>query len=341
MTSTPLHVKTSIILPVHNADSTIAECLDSICQQSLPDFELLVIDDGSTDQSITIIRDYQQSDHRIRLIEAGRVGLVKALNLGIEHTSGEYIARMDADDRMYSTRLEKQQQYLDSHPDTGLISCKARLFPETEIKRGYQEYMLWQNQCLTSEEIARQIFIESPFAHPSVMIRRSALNKVGGYRQGNFPEDYELWLRLHSLGIKMAKLNETLLDWRESPNRTSRIDPRYRQQAFDQLRATYLVNNDVIPKNRPLVFWGAGRKTRKRIQLLLDNGYDVSAWVDIDKNKIGKTIQGAPVHDHYWLEQEPKPFVLSYVNNHGARKLIIDALEKMGYQSETDYLIVG
>lgn len=336
-----MHLKTSIILPVHNADITIKECLDSIRQQSLPDYELLVIDDGSSDQSSTIVKDYQQSDHRVRLLQAGRVGLVGALNLGIEHSTGDYIARMDADDRMHSLRIEKQQRFLDDHPGIGLISCKTRLFPEAEIKRGYQEYILWQDQCLSCEDVVKHIFVESPFAHPSVMLRRSALEKAGGYRQGNFPEDYELWLRMHTKGIKMAKLDETLLDWRESPNRTSRVDPRYSKQAFDQLRAIYLSSSRMIPENRPLVFWGAGAVTRQRVQLLLDKDYEVSAWIDVDPKKIGNMIQGAQVHDPSWLKQQPKPFVLSYVNNYGARKLIIEALEKMNYQSGTDYLLVG
>ncbi len=334
-------IKTSIILPVHNAANTLVECLESIRLQTLTEYELLIIDDGSSDQSTTIIKNYQQSDQRIRLLRAGRVGLVTALNLGIENTSGEYIARMDADDRMHATRLLKQQQFLDNHPEIGLVSCKTRLFPQSEIKRGYQEYILWQDQCLSVEDIAKHIYVESPFAHPSVMLRRTAIEKAGAYRQGDFPEDYELWLRLHQHGIHMAKLDETLLDWRESPDRTSRTDPRYSKKAFDQLRATYLRDNKAIPENRPLVFWGAGRSTRQRVQLLLNQGYQAYAWIDVDRNKIGNSIQGVRVYDPSWLKQHPKPFVLSYVNNYGARELITDALEKMDYQAGIDYLLVG
>ncbi len=332
---------TSIVLPVHNAAATLAECLDSIQAQTLQELELLIIDDGSDDHSARIISNYQSNDQRIRLIQPGRIGLVNALNLGLKHSSGQYIARMDADDRMHAQRLQKQQHYLDTHIDVGLVSCKTQLFPEAEIKRGYQEYIRWQDQCLSHEDIARQLFVESPFAHPSVMFRRTAVEKSGGYRQGDFPEDYELWLRLHAHGIKMVKLNETLLDWRESPNRTSRIDPRYSKQAFDQLRASYLADSNVIPTNRALVFWGAGRVTRQRVQLLLDKGYQPSAWIDVDPNKIGNSIQGVPVHDPAWLQQDPKPFVLNYVNNYGARDLITNALQQMGYKSGQDYLMVG
>jgi len=331
----------SIVLPVHNAESTLAECLDSISAQTLGRYELIVIDDGSSDNSAAIIQRYQKTDNRIQLVQPGRIGLVESLNLGIKTARTRTIARMDADDIMHPDRLGKQMSYLATNPDVGLVSCLVRLFPDHIIKKGYQEYIQWQNSVTTPEQIATQIYVESPFAHPSVMFRKSIIGALGGYRYGDFPEDYELWLRMISNGIRMTKLDEVLLEWRDSAQRASRTDPRYLKLSFDRLRAEFLGRDERIPKNRPLVYWGAGRKTRQRAQLLIEKGFPVCAWIDIDPNKIGNRINGIPVHPPQWLEQETRPFVLNYVNNYGAREVIAKHLRGFGYKQNQDYLMVG
>jgi cellulose synthase/poly-beta-1,6-N-acetylglucosamine synthase-like glycosyltransferase len=200
----------------------------------------------------------------------------------------------------------------------------------------------WQNQCLSPGQIADHIYLESPLPHPSVMFRRRWIERVGGYRDGRFPEDYELWLRLHAAGCPMAKLPEVLLEWREGPERTSRRDPRYAREAFDRLRAEYLARDPrLLGRRGELVIWGAGRKTRKRCRQLLERGFAVQAWVDIDPRKIGNRLQGVPVVSPDWLRRRPRPFVLCYVSNHGARELIGRELHAMGYRRGRDYLAVG
>lgn len=200
--------------------------------------------------------------------------------------------------------------------------------------------MRWQNACLTPEQIATEIYVESPFVHPSVMFRRSHVLELGGYRPGDFPEDYDLWLRLHRAGRIMGKLPEILLDWRESPQRLSRTDPRCSRQAFDRLRARYLATDPRL-KDRPLAFWGAGKSTRQRARHLMDLGYRPTAWIDIDPRKIGNRIDGIPVVPPAWLRQPGKPFVLGYVARHGAREIISTRLIGMSYRQGQDWLMVG
>jgi len=131
-----------------------------------------------------------------------------------------------------------------------------------------------------------------------------------------------------------------LLDWRESEGRLSRTDPRCSRQAFDRLRAAYLARDPRL-RNRPLAFWGAGRKTRRRCNLLIERGFTPIAWVDIDPRKIGNRLRGVPVVPPEWLAHDEQPFVLSYVANHGAREDITLRLEGMGYRRGVDYLMVG
>jgi glycosyltransferase involved in cell wall biosynthesis len=332
----------SIIMPFRNAADTLPACLGSIARQTLGDFELLAIDDGSTDSSAALVRARAADDARVHLLEPGRVGLVAALNLGVEQARAPLLARMDADDLMHPGRLGLQQAYLEANPSVALVASQVAPFPRRLVRAGYQEYVRWQNSCLTPEQIAAAIYIESPLAHPSVVLRRAALEATGGaYADGPFPEDYELWLRLHRAGLPMAKLPRVLLAWRESPGRASRVDPRYRREAFDELRARFLAEEPRLRQGRDLVYWGAGRPTRLRARRLIDRGFPPTAWLDIDPAKIGHVVWGAPVRPPEWLDRRPRPFVLVYLTAHGARQYAEERLAGWGYLPGEDYLCVG
>ena len=332
-------LKVSVLMPVFNAEETLAECLDSIFQQSLADFEIVAVNDFSTDRSVEILKSY--NDPRLHVVDNQDKGIVSALNTGLKRCRSDYVARMDADDVMYARRLEKQFDVLSNKPGITLCATQAKKFPEEIIKAGYVEYMRWQNACLSRQDIQNQIYIESPFAHPSVMFRKSRLIELGAYKDGEFPEDYELWLRLFHAGESMMKLDEVLLDWRESDSRLSRTSSRYSEAAFEKLRAEYLAKDKRL-QNRKIVFWGAGRKTRRRTQYLIDQGVSPAAWLDIDSKKVGNEYHGVKTFFPDWLkQQENKPFVLNYVRNHGARDFCRKFLDEAGYVMGEDYLDVA
>ncbi len=178
-----------------------------------------MINDHSSDESEQIVTHYRKRDKRLRVLAPSQRGLVAALNFGLQAAKGKFIARMDADDRMHPDRLRQQVEALEMHTSWSLVACQVHLFPEQNIQAGYQEYIRWQNQCLTPTDIDADIYLESPFVHPSVTYRRADILELGGYREGNFAEDYDLWLRMHHAGLSMAKLPEILLDWRDSARR--------------------------------------------------------------------------------------------------------------------------
>lgn len=332
----------SVVMPLRDAAATLPACLASVARQSWADYELLAIDDGSTDASPELVAAAARADGRIRLLRPGRVGLVAALNLGLAEARAPLVARMDADDLMHPDRLGLQRDHLDANPELALVASRVALFPRRLVRAGYAEYLRWQNGVLSPQEVAANIYVEAPFAHPSVMLRRDAVLAFGGYHDGPFPEDYELWLRMHAAGLPMAKHPRVLLAWRESPTRASRVDPRYARAAFDELRATFLARDPQLAQGRPLVYWGAGRPTRLRARRLIDRGFPPAAWVDIDPRKLGQTVWGAPVRPRQWLAGlSPRPFVLVYVTNHGAHALIAGWLGAMGYTAGADYLFVG
>jgi cellulose synthase/poly-beta-1,6-N-acetylglucosamine synthase-like glycosyltransferase len=337
-----LRPRVSILLPCRNASATIDECVGSIVSQSLRDFEVVAIDDQSTDDTRLKLREIARQDSRFRVFCSPRPGLVPSLNFGLERATSDCIARMDADDRMHPRRLELQHRYLEDNVQVSALGSRVKVFSEDGVTEGLRAYLLWLNGCISEEAIARDIYLESPLAHPSVMFRRKAIIDAGGYREGPFPEDYDLWLRLVANGKVLSKLPQTLLEWRDSPARTSRRNPRYSREAFDRLRAEYLQQDPRLLRHRDnLVIWGAGRTTRKRVRHLLDAGFRPLAWVDIDPRKIGNLIDGVPVVDPLWLASAGRPFVLSYVAVHGARECIEGELDRLGYRKGRDYLHVG
>jgi glycosyltransferase involved in cell wall biosynthesis/Tfp pilus assembly protein PilF len=271
----------SIVLPFRNAARDLEECLASIASQTLDEYELVAIDDGSDDTSAEMIRTVAERDGRIILLSPGRCGLVAALNLGVAAARAPLIARMDADDVMLPSRLEKQCAFLRANREIDVVGSQVEIFPTATLLAGYREYLRWQNGRLTPDEIDADLYVESPFAHPSVMIRRDALERAGGYLDGDFPEDYELWLRMAHAGCRMAKVGEVLLRWRDDPSRTSRTDPRYARDAFDRLRARYLAADRRVAAAREIVFWGAGRPTRRRAAHAMALGVSPSAWSEI------------------------------------------------------------
>lgn len=339
MSATPPLV--SVLLPFYNAAATLDETLHSIRQQTFTHFELIAVDDGSADASAAIVRAHAGDDARIHLLQPGRQGVVGAMNSALAAARAAIAARMDADDLMVPERLELQYRMLCDQPQLAAVGSQVQLFPAELVQGGFHEYIRWQNACLTPHDIADEIYVELPIANPSLMFRRDVVLALGGYRDGPFPEDYDMLLRLHHAGHAMAKVAQVLLHWRESTGRLTRTDARYSRDAFARLRSDYLARDPRLHSGRPLVICGAGRRTRQRAQLLLEHGFRPVAWIDIDPRKIGNSVQGVPVHAPQWLDQEDKPFVLSYVTNHGARDIIAAQLQGMGYLRGRDYLMVG
>ena len=333
----------SVLLPFRDAAATLDTCLASIRVQTWTDFEVLCIDDGSRDGGDAIAATHASEDPRFRLLRAPASGLVAALNFGLRQARAPLVARMDGDDLMHPRRLELQQAAMTADTDLTVLGSRVRAFPAAALSDGFRAYVDWQNTCVTEQDIAADLYLEAPLAHPSVMYRPERIIAAGGYRDGPFPEDYELWLRLHRLGHRMGKLPRPLLRWRDHPGRLTRLDPRYAREAFDRLRAEHLAADARLAAHRErLVIWGAGRRTRRRVAHLLAHGFQPMAWIDIDPRKLGNRIGGVPVVPPDWLRgRAPRPFVLCYVASHGARPCIDAELERLDFRKGADYLHVG
>ena len=200
--------KVSILLCVYNAASTLQEAVDSILAQSFGDFELIIVDDGSIDGSAELLAAYRDADKRVSVVTQRNVGMVGALNRGLAACGGDYIARMDHDDRAWPDRLAHQIAYLDANPAVVAVGGQVRIIDATGKTRRLGQYPVG---CSAVRNI---LSVSSPFAHPAVMMRRHGLLSVGGYRSAfEYAEDYDLWLRLSEIG-QLDNLPEIVLDYR-------------------------------------------------------------------------------------------------------------------------------
>ncbi len=329
-------MKVSVVMPVYNAESTVIQALNSLRAQTIPNLEIIVVNDGSTDGTLNLL--HRQKD--IELLDHSHRGIAPALNDGLAAASGDYIARMDADDLCHPARLELQASFLDVYSDVGLVGCRVAFGGDRERQAGYATYVDWINGLLSPSDIMLNRFIESPFAHPSVMFRRELFETFGAYRDGPYPEDYELWLRWMANGVKMAKVDEELLTWSDPPDRLSRTDSRYSIDAFYRIKAEYL--SMWLAKNNPhhpsVIIWGAGRITRKRAAVLKEFGIRVTRYIDLKP----RTLEcGTPVIHHDEIPDPKECFVLSMVGNRGARGKIRTFLQGRDFSEGKNFIFAS
>lgn len=331
----------SVLIPVYNAESTLPHALESIRRQTLTDWECLLVDDGSTDGSAALCERCQALDPRFRLLRRPREGIVGALNAGLDAAAGKLLARMDADDLSHRDRLRQQVELLAARPDLDLVGCRVRCFPRTQVLAGMRHYEGWLNSLVEPEELRRDMFVESPFAHPSVMARTHVLRDAGGYQDHGWPEDYDLWLRLYVRGCRFAKVPKTLLYWREHPARLSRTHAAYSLRAFRRAKVHYLRQSFLKGQTRVQI-WGAGRGGRLWGTELQQAGISLDRYLDIDPRKIGGSLRRAPVVAFQALETDRRPFpILVCVGGWTARYEIRRELDRMGYRETVDYLCVA
>jgi glycosyltransferase involved in cell wall biosynthesis len=321
--------KVSILMPCFNATATLDETCESIQVQSYGDFEVIAVDDGSTDATSDVLARWAAKDSRFKPLYLEHGGIIPTLNKGFEACRGEYIARMDADDLMCPGRLAKQAAALDDHPEVSLVSSLVEGFPKKKLREGFRIYIEWLNTLRAHEDICREMFVESPLCHPSVMLRNQTLLEMEGYQENGWPEDYDLWMRMYLAGYRFAKLPEVLLEWREHPQRLTRTDSRYSVENFIRAKAHYLPRGPLKDRDA-VILWGAGMMGRRTSKHLMREGVPLVAFIDIDPKKIGSTLRGLPIipPDELadWWGRYKRPALLAAVGARGARQLIRERL---------------
>ncbi len=333
----------SVLLPVRDAASTLAAAIRSIQAQHFGNFELLVLDDGSTDGSLELATSLAAGAQRIIPVPLPPRGIAATLNSGLELARGKYIARMDADDLCHPLRLGLQARFLETHPRVGLVSCLVGFGGDRSQAGGYARHVDFVNSLVSHRDMALHRFRESPLAHPSVLFRRELPQDFGGYAEGPFPEDYELWLRWFEAGLRFAKVRQELLVWNDSPGRLSRVHPNYEVERFHRIKAGYLARHlfRINPFHPEVILFGAGRESRKRAGLLQEHSIKISAYLDLDPRKVGNRINGCPVLHRDSLPAPGAAFGLSFLAGHGAAEALARYLASRGWVMGRHFLLAA
>lgn len=247
----------SVVMPVYNAENYLKESIDSILNQTYKDFKFIIIDDGSTDNSLDIIKRYSEIDNRIRYITRENKGLVYTLNEGIKESESEYIARMDADDICNLKRFEKEIEFLDRNKEYGMVASFVNIFGNAysndenfklEVKHNNENFELLDLLCGISY-----------ICHPSVMVKRELFDLYGCYREEyKYSEDLELWIRFMINGVKIKNLPYKLINYRKNIGSKTNVEQkligndiiRMRLEAVNQI-------NSLKGKDFSYLIWGA------------------------------------------------------------------------------------
>jgi len=234
----------SIILPAYNSAAFIKDAIDSVLNQTLTDFEFIIINDGSTDNTDALIKNY--TDPRINyIINQQNQGLIATLNRGIQIAKGEYIARMDADDICLPDRLAIQKQWLDAHPKTAVVATLVEFIDEKNTIKGHWKL---DKETITAAAIKKTLPIENCIAHPSIMGRKSLLLHYPYDTKQKHIEDYDLWLRLVADGQIIEKVPQVLLQYRVHSTSVTNTQLRkdnffYKHMSFKKRYITTRIRN--------------------------------------------------------------------------------------------------
>lgn len=209
----------SVIMPVYNAGKFLLPAIDSILQQSFTDFEFLICDDCSSDGSGDVLSRAANRDPRIKLLRNEKnSGITFTLNKLIAHASTPLLARMDADDMAFPERLALQFKFMQNHPDVAVAGGQLAIIGEENESLGSRIYPA------AFADIRKVLLCQNPLAHPTVMMRKSAVENLGGYIDQTGCEDYYLWLRMVENGFELANLPEKLLHYRLNANQIKQRD---------------------------------------------------------------------------------------------------------------------
>jgi hypothetical protein len=332
--------RVAVLLPARDAAATLRAAAVSVLRGTFRDLALVVVDDGSSDATAEVAERLAGRDARVRVVRGPGEGIARALNRGLAAVDAALVARMDADDVAWPRRLALQVEALEADPSLAAAGSRVRLFPGALVRDGMRRYAAWLNSLTTPALVARDLFVEAPLVHPAALLRRGPLEAAGGWRDGPFPEDYDLWLRLAAAGGRLTNLPATLLDWRESAGRLTRTDRRYALPRHVALKCAALAAGPLAGV-REVALWGAGETGRAFCDALAAEGVRVATFVEVDRRKIGRTIRGARVVSWEAVDGVRGLPLLVAVGAPGARDLIRAELVRRGFEEMRDFRCVA
>ena len=334
-------------MPVRNEASLLPGCLKDILFQTLTEIELVIVDDGSTDKTAEVLKEASKRDHRIRVINTNPNGIISALNTGLAECNGQYIARMDADDRMDKTRLEKQLKLMKSNPELELSGCRIGGFTNSGmISQSIEKYQSWSNSLISHQQIEYDLFAECPIAHPTFFATRQLFNKLGGYSINPWAEDYDFILRAYKAGAKLAKHPEKLVQKYHASGRLSRVEAIYKRPAMFEAKAHYMLEFGLLKNRLGVLIAGSGPTGRQVAESFEKRGVKILGYVDNRPGPPDRKVKSRPAWGFRdlppaeFLEKFRDALILLAIGDSKGQRAFAKLLRKHGFIENSDFIRV-
>ncbi len=325
----------SILIPFKNTERFLYDCLDSVCSQTYKNWEILAVNDQSTDASKRLVESLSAKEGRIKLINNSGKGIIEALRTAYGKSNGQLITRMDSDDIMAPNKLRTMVDALLKHGKGRLAIGQVKYFSDQSIGDGYARYEKWLNSLTETGSNYSEIYKECVIPSPCWMVFREDLNACGAFTPDRYPEDYDLAFRFYEMGLKCIPCNQVLHHWRDYDTRTSRTSEHYAQNYFLDIKLHYFLKLDYNP-NRPLTVWGAGKKGKEIVKGLQKKNIPFE-WLCDNPKKIGQEIYGKEMLHYSKLEALENSQSIITVANEEAQTIIKGYFRKLRQKHMLDY----
>lgn len=326
----------SIIMAVKDTEPYLYECLDSILNQSYQNWELIAINDHSSDRTPEILAEYEQKDPRVRVFHSKRHKLIPTLKEGYKHANGALINRMDSDDKMPFDKLEVLVREWSKYGKGTIIAGGTEHFvDEGEVGDGFRRYEKWLNQVAKNSTHYQEIYQECVIPSHSWILHKEDLDSVGAFDPEVYPEDYDLCFRFYRAGLKVVGIDKVLHFWRDRSDRISRTWEEYKDNRYFGIKLPYFYELD-RDMSRPLVLWGAGRNGKDLAKLILEKESEFH-WVCDNERKIGKDVYGIRMQSFDLIPLLENPQIIIVVASPSDKMDIRDQLSKWGKEPARDF----
>ena len=326
----------SIIMAAKDTEPYLHDCIDSIINQTYHNWELIAVNDHSSDRTPQILDEYAEKDARVRVFHSSDHKLIPALQEGYKHVRGTLLNRMDSDDKMPDYKLEVLvDQWLKYGKGTVIAGGTEHFVDHGEVGNGFRRYEQWLNKVARNSQHKEEIYTECVIPSHSWLMHKDDFDTVGAFDSEIYPEDYDLCFRIYEKGLKIIGIDKVLHYWRDRSNRISRTWDCYKDNRyFDlKLRNFYKLDRDLT---RPLVLWGAGNNG-KDLAKLLNEKRDTFHWTCDNQKKIGKHIYDVLMEDFQVIPDLDRPQILIAVTSPTEKAAIRKQLELWKKKPIQDY----
>ena len=326
----------SIIMAVKDTAPYLHDCIDSIIAQTYENWELIAVNDHSSDETPSILKEYSKKDPRIKYFDSNRPKLIPTLQVAYAEVSGELINRMDSDDRMPDYKLEVLVHEWQKYGKGIVIAGGTEHFvDEGEVGDGFLKYERWLNEVARTGSHYKEIYRECVIPSHCWIIHKEDFDLVDAFNPLIYPEDYDLCFRFYRHKLNIVGIDKILHHWRDRSNRISRTWDEYKDNRYFDMKVRFFCELD-RDYSRPLVLWGAGRNGKDMAKLLIAQG-DFFHWVCDNERKIGKDIYDVRMQHFDSIKELDNPQVIIVVSSPDGKIEIQDQLNAFGKKVVNDY----